>query len=75
MPYRKIVLSDGTVSPVRRVDWRTIAQTVAPSILADMRSSLNGSDGGKWTVFTAKLQRGNTLHVSNGREVLTDDPA
>lgn len=70
MPYRKITLKDGTDSQVRRVDWRTIAQCVPPQILSDCRRALSGSDGGEWTVFTATLESGNKLHVSNGREVL-----
>ncbi len=70
MPYRKLTLTDGTVTPIRRVDWHAIALCVTPNILADCRSALNGSDKGKFTVYSTTLASGNKLYVSNGREVL-----
>jgi hypothetical protein len=70
MPYRKITLSDGTETPVRKISWRDAAMNVPENIISDARHALSGSDGGKWTVFTVTTNGGLKVHLSNGKEVL-----
>ena len=72
MPYRKIELKDGRFSPIRRISWDDIANVLSPVLLRDARATLNGSDKGKYTVFSVTMQSGNKLHISNGRDILKE---
>lgn len=63
MPYVK------TEGKIYKVNWNWIADRVTPARLAVIRSCLNGSDKGQWTVYQTQTPEG-FIEISKGRKVL-----